>query len=94
MIAWLIGSKGALAKPCNARNNTNFAQAVRRSAKQRRHGEGSDGPQETPGAGRNLTASQPDTVVPSADATIKAVTTHPIWSGVAERLPCIEGRAT
>jgi len=42
----------------------------------------------------NFTASHPETVVPRAEATIKAVTTQPIWSGVAERLPCMDGRAT
>ena len=93
MIAWLIGSKGALAKPCNARNNTNsprLSAEAQSSAVTVKAAMDHKNTRRRP----NLTASQPDTVVPSAEATMKAVTTHPIWSGVAERLPCIEGRAT
>ena len=71
-----MGSKGALPKPCNARNNTNWPKL---SAEAQSNPVTVNAAMEHRNTRRRpkLTASQPDTVVPSADATIKAVTTHP-----------------
>ena len=93
MIAWLIGSRGALPKPCRARNRTSSsrlsadAQSIAVTVKAAMD-------QRKTSRRPNFTASQPEMVVPRAEATMKAVTTQPIWSGVAERLPCMAGRAT
>ena len=79
---WLIGIRGALAKPCSARNSTSHSKlgAAMHSA------EVAVKPRIEPRKTRRRPSfwlSQPVRIVPTAVATTKAVMIQPTWSGVA-----------